>query len=453
MRVAVINQYSSAGGGSRFARALVTGLAQADPRSQFDFFADGAAIDRDGLADLFGEYANVRVVPLHSGNVVSADEATRIAAFERLRDRARNVGWVVQLYRWLRRVSGTSPGSQSLTLPPATLKALEAYDVVYLAWPYYIRPLELDVPVVATFHDFNFKHGFGNFTSQQFATVDRDWRDWLISPVQPVCSTNFIAGELDAYYPDHRNEPAVVYLSTFAVHDPAPADVADVAAKFGLPNDYVVCPTNTSPHKNLATLLRAMGRLKRAGSALPLVLTGFGTDDLNRLAQSEKGVRSTYQATLDLHEVRIAEGLELQRDVFALGFVSDREMDALIRGARALVAPSLYEAGSGPALDAWKLGTLVLSSDIPPVLEQMEFLGTRAYLFDANDSEAIADQVLAALGDSETAEIMVEQSRAAMEAYSWKEVGDAYLTVFEQARTSYASSAAAPQSAQNGVIR
>ena len=431
MRIAIINQYSSAGGGSRFARALVAGLAQAEPVSSFDLFADARAVHRDGLVDLFAVYPNVRILPLDGGAIVDVEQATGNSLVRAARDWAVQQGPILRAYRWakvniLRRPLATP----SLRLPPETLRVLDTYDVVYLAWPYSIEPFEVDVPVVATFHDFNFKHEFGNYSPELRENTERDMRGWLATSVQPVSSTQFIADELCHYYPDHVREPQVVFLSTFAVHDPSRAQVTSVQAKFSLPSGYLVCPSNTSPHKNLAGLLRALGKLKREGQRIPLVLTGFGTDDLNRLAAGNRELRALYQATFDLHDVRIEEGLKLGEDVFALGFVSDLEMDALIRGASAVIAPSRYEAGSGPALDAWKLGTLVISSNIPPVLEQMEYLHTCAYLFDPDDPAQMADVILAAVADDEAASAMVIESLEGMAAYTWVDVASGYLEVF-----------------------
>lgn len=434
MRVAIINQFSSAGGGSRFARALVMGLAQAEPASEFDFFADASAILRDGLIVLFAPHPNVRVIPMADGAVVDLAHATGGSPMKTAREWAIRQPSIVRAYRWLKfDVLGRPTSAPSMRLPAETIRVLDTYDVVYLAWPYFIRPVDVTVPVVATFHDFNFKHGFGNFSTEMLENVECDTHEWLSSNVQPVSSTQFIADELRTYYPNHVLEPKVVFLSMFAVHDPSPNEIAEVQSSLSIPTEYVLCPSNTAPHKNLIGLLRALGRLKREGAGVPLVLTGFGTDDLNRLAAGNRELLAMYQATFDLYDVMLEEGLELGVDVFALGFVTDLEMDALIRGARAVVAPSRYEAGSGPALDAWKLGTLVISSNIPPVLEQMEFLHTCAYLFDPEDSAEMAAVIQTALSDAGTAQTMIKESLAGMARYTWIDVAKAYLEVFRGA--------------------
>jgi len=435
MRIAVVNQFSSAGGGSRFARALVMGLAKADPSSHFDFFADARAVTRDGLVDLFAGNANVRIRPLEDGAMVDIAQATSVTPVQAVRAWALSQALIVRAYRWLKFDILRRPDIEpsSMRLPDATLRVLDGYDVVYLAWPYFIEPPAVTAPVVATFHDFNFKHGFGNFSESMLADAERDMLAWLESPVQPVSSTRFIADELRAFYPTHHREPAIVFLSSFAVHDPGPSEVRAVREKYGLPQDYVICPSNTSPHKNLVGLMRALGILKREGCGVATVLSGFGTDDLVRLAQGNSDLHAKFDAAFALHDARIEEKLVLGEDVFALGFVSDFDMDALIRGARAVVAPSRYEAGSGPALDAWKLGTLVVSSDIPPVLEQLAFLGTAAYLFNPDEPSDIARAVRLALSDSDAAGEMIEKSSAAMDAYTWVDVGRAYLAVLREA--------------------
>jgi glycosyltransferase involved in cell wall biosynthesis len=474
MRVAILNQYSSAGGGSRFARALVAALAERAPEAEFHLFADSRSVQRDGLIELLAPFPNTTIVPLDpDGHLISVEAMlaesvkaaeeppapveetpTKLSALARAREWALERESIVRVYRWLKfDVLGRTPEPEpeyveeafpTHSLAPETVEALSAYDLVYLAWPYFLEPFDPRVPVVATFHDFNFKHGFGNFTPGMLETVERELADWIeAKPTQPISSSPFIAEELMRFYPGYRHAPEVVFLSTFAIHDPSESQVAEVRERFNLPEKYLVCPTNTSPHKNLVALFRALGEMKRSGHLIPLVLTGFGTADLNRLAEGDLELQAAYDATFALHEARLEEGLVLGEDIHALGFVSDFEMDALICGAAAVIAPSKYEAGSGPALDAWKLGTLVISSDIAPVLEQIEYLRTKAFLFDPDNPSEIARTIDAGLSDEAAVRRMVEESREGMNRYSWDQVADGYLRVFETAIGR--SAAASPQ--------
>jgi glycosyltransferase involved in cell wall biosynthesis len=287
---------------------------------------------------------------------------------------------------------------------------------------------------VGTFHDFNYRHSFGNYTPETEVLLDEETREWLLGAVQPISSTHFIAEEIECFYPERTHAPEVVFLSSFALHDPSADDVDCALERLGVRRPYIVCPTNISPHKNLSGLLRACGILKRRGESRRLVVTGSGTGMLCSDKLDDPLYATRYGPIVDeLNAVVDTEGLVRGEDLIAPGYVSDADMDALIKGASLVVAPSRYEAGSGPALDAWKLGTPVAASSIPPVIEQLVTLHTEAIVFDESDPEAIAAALVEGLSGSDAVAGMVARSKAAIDAYGWADVAEGYLHVFELA--------------------
>lgn len=295
-------------------------------------------------------------------------------------------------------------------------------------------PPRVPAALVATFHDFNHRHRFGNYREADIALLDHEMVEWLEGRVQPICSTRFIARELDEYYPGRVNAPEVVFLPTFAIHDPSADEVGKVVGELNLPQGFVLCPTNISPHKNLASLLKAVGRMKRDGHPSQLVLTGSGTQCLGGDPSKDPLYASVFKEAIDgLNETLMEEDLVPGRDFWALGYVTDAQMDALVKGAAVVVAPSLYEAGSGPALDAWWLGTPVVSSALEPVVEQMEFLGTEALLFEPTDIHSMAQRITEALTDTDASAGRASRSQQAMKRYTWDDVAREYARVFRAA--------------------
>jgi glycosyltransferase involved in cell wall biosynthesis len=437
VRIAVVSQVNSPGGGARFLRALVPALAAHASVEQVTLFVDAAAAHRDGLHDIVATSPRCEIVGLDAAGspIAPAGPPAASGIRSRLRERLLRITFVVRAYRWLKRhVLGRELDRiERVRLPDETVAALDAYDVVYFAWPRSIVPPEVSGVLAATFHDFNHRHGFGNFHAGDVDLLEVELGEWLRGQVQPISSTCFIARELDACYPFRTNAPEVVRLSSFALTEPSERGVEAVRARFGLPRDYVVCPVNVSPHKNLALVLEAVGRLKEAGSPVALVVTGAGTDMLfvKSPGAAEGSVVGAYLAEL----ARLAERYDLRpgRDLWALGYVDDRAMDALISSATVVLAPSRYEAGSGPALDAWKLGTPVVSSALEPVEEQIDFLGTEAVLFDPEDADSLRRAMAAALADPEGMSAMAARSADAMARYTWTDVADGYVGVFERA--------------------
>jgi len=356
-----------------------------------------------------------------------------------LRAWARSQPVFVRIYRFLR--FGETRASEPPVSPLPRIRlsdqvqsALAEYDVVYFPWPRHVVPPKVPGALVATFHDFNHRHQFGNYLPEHLDEMDAEMVEWLGGKVQPIASTRFIAQELDAFYPMRTNAPRVVYLSTFATSSPSPSEVNAVVGHFCLPPSYLLCPTNISPHKNLVRLLRAVGDLRRRGVDTNLVLTGSGTQCIGVDPTPDPLYATNFRVHIDeANEVVRQEGLSAGTTLFPLGYVTDAQMDALVKGADLVVAPSMYEAGSGPALDAWQIGTPVVSSALPSVIEQIQFLGTEAVLFDPQTVADMVESLGQAAANPELMGEMALRSRAAMSGYTWDDVANGYLEVFRKA--------------------
>lgn len=129
---------------------------------------------------------------------------------------------------------------------------------------------------------------------------------------------------------------------------------------------YFVCVGTIEPRKNLIFLFNVWrGLVEKLGEAAPkLVLVGRrGWENENMVDILE---RST---AIGPHLVEVAD-------------LSDLGLSALLKGARALVAPSLVEGFSLPVAEALAMGTPVIASDIAV---HREIAGARALLVDPID--------------------------------------------------------------------
>jgi glycosyltransferase involved in cell wall biosynthesis len=148
--------------------------------------------------------------------------------------------------------------------------------------------------------------------------------------------------------------------------------------KYRIDGDFLLYPAQFWPHKNHVNLLKALDIIvRRLGLRLNLVFTG-----------SDKGNRQHVQE-------KILE-LELSDQVFDLGFVSRKELNALYEGALALVFPSFFGPDNIPPLEAFALQCPVLASRIAGAEEQ---LSGAALLFDPTNPADIADKILAIRSD------------------------------------------------------
>ncbi len=169
------------------------------------------------------------------------------------------------------------------------------------------------------------------------------------------------------------------------VADNPDADIVRaLASGFGLePGGYYLFYGALEPKKNVGRLVEAYAS---SGSKRPLVIAGgLGWqyhDDLRRI-EDERFVSLRRQAD---------GGFSIHRRVLRLPFLPPEQLTSLIQGARAVLFPSLYEGFGLPVVEAMRLGTPVLTSNISSL---PEVAGDAAVLVDPHDlghmSRAIAN--------------------------------------------------------------
>lgn len=413
--MAIVAQQASAGGGTRFLRPLVLALAETYADLDITLFVNAQSAEVFGAGSGFTN-RQVRVVPIDP--LVSAHPASELAGQP-----------TVTRQRTLFQATGLRDRRPPMLRAVSDLaRRVSRFDVVYLAWPFFLHPMEIDAPLVGTFHDFNFKHDFGTLGQEFIDLLEVQTGFWLERCEVAIVSAQFIAEEITRFYPEAAARVRVVRLLPLLAGDAERGEGAAVAERHGIVGPYVICPSNTAPHKNLARLLLAYREVRAAGGP-PLVFIGNGTEILRGLTETQR--QDPAAAALD--DALAASGLVLGVDVHALGYVSDADADALIAGASLLVAPSLYEAGSGPGLDAWALGTPVALSAIPPFLEHLGSLGVEAATFDPLDPQDMARAILGALAEPEATAAAAARSQEAIRRYTGAQLAEGYRAAFDAA--------------------
>jgi len=129
-----------------------------------------------------------------------------------------------------------------------------------------------------------------------------------------------------------------------------------IAAKYNLPEKFLINCNQFWKHKDHLTLLQAISQLKQEGIPIPLVCTG-PTDDY-RFRDYMKTVADTIR-TLGINDL-----------VHILGILPRQEQIQLIRKSSAMIQPSLFEGWSTVVEDAKALGKTILLSDISVHQEQ-----------------------------------------------------------------------------------
>ncbi|MFM2076183.1 MAG: hypothetical protein RJA49_73 [Actinomycetota bacterium] len=194
-----------------------------------------------------------------------------------------------------------------------------------------IIPCASDAPLVVTVHDLAFLHEPGHFTGHGVRVFNQSLDRIRRRAALVLCSStatmdDCVRAGLDA------DRLRLVPLGV-DVQPATAADVHDVRADYGLPDEYLLFVGTVEPRKNLRGLVAALEHLE---SPLPLVVVGAdGWGDT---------------------------GVHASTEVRFLGFVPAPRLAALYAGAAAFCYPSEREGYGLPVLEAMAQGTPVVTS-------------------------------------------------------------------------------------------
>jgi glycosyltransferase involved in cell wall biosynthesis len=184
----------------------------------------------------------------------------------------------------------------------------------------------------------------------------------------------------------------------------APADVG-----FSLPDRFLYYPANLWPHKNHERLLEALARA--ADRSIELVLSGnpYGRLDALMASASRLGVRDR---------------------VTHLGFVDHSVVPALMKRARGLIFPSLFEGFGQPPLEAMACGCAVAA---PARGALGEVCGGVALELDPLDVDSIAAAVDALAADEALVDDLRGRGPAHAEQFTWGRSAERHSRAYEHA--------------------
>lgn len=145
-----------------------------------------------------------------------------------------------------------------------------------------------------------------------------------------------------------------------------------VLAKHNLPERFLFYPAQSWYHKNHIRLIKALELIRQTHKVkIPLVLVGFPKESYERV-------------------MNLIEELNMNDQVFHLGYVPDVEIVALYKKSAALVFSSLFGPTNIPPLEAMVLGTPVLCSNLFSMPEQV---GDAGLLFDPFSIEDMREKI------------------------------------------------------------
>lgn len=429
-RLAVVEYLMSAGGVERVLRGLARAFLELPEARAWDItFLLSRYTSARQLAEwppeLTGPGLRVEWLGQHSAPSRALDPLAHLQGVAGIRA-SRIPGWAAATAA--RRV-GPEAWRAWLGDPAALIsQASRRFDLLYFPYPFQMPAPPMDAPVVTTPQDFNFKF-FLPERSIRRRLEERATRSWLARADRVLLTSHAVEAELRRFYPEHAAKARVVHLGLDLDRPaPAPEALAAVRRARGLPERFALVTGWVVPHKNQRVVVEAAARLRARGLALPLVFVGPNSAHLGD--GPAPGFRTPYVEAV--RGALRAAGLRLGQDYLALGYVSDAEVQVLLRLATVFVCPSTYEGFGLPGLEAMRARCPVILSAIPPFEEQARLLGGAIPTFDPARPEALADRLAEVLTDPGAATATAARLAGRVgEVYDWRRTARAYLAEFD----------------------
>ncbi len=405
-KIAFVDQKGNIGGGQRFASQLLHNFSKYHNNVNIDYFGNPSVIRKFGFNKL--KLRNVNIIEIESLKLrekgfMSIKNSEKI--FKQIQD------------KYLHSIKSLNPYFSG-NLKSELEKRLKNYDIVFFLWPYLIEPPNIKVKKIIILHDFMYKYyfgGFGSFNLRQINTQHKLMLKWTQNS-DIIITSNFMKDELFKFYPKiQKKKSHVIRLGPLTELKKRKLK-KNIIKKFKIKNKYILCPTVDKPHKNIYNLLKAYCELKKKYKEISLVFCGVGTELINgQILKNKIQINSS------------------KKEVYGLGYVSDYELNCLIKHAELTINQSFYDAGNGSGLDAWLIGCPVAMSNIPPYIEHINKIGVKAEIFDPGNYRSILKKIIKILKMKKNEkDKMISISKRNIKKINWKFVVKNYYNLIEK---------------------
>jgi glycosyltransferase involved in cell wall biosynthesis len=299
----------------------------------------------------------------------------------------------------------TNLGWMLVGLPWAARRA--AVDVVHA--PAYTAPFFAPAPVVLTVHDVSYERHPEWYPYRRDILRRAFYRRSALSAAHIITVSEFSAREIRAAYGLPASRITVIPHGI----DPGTIHSGDgVPLPPGVSEPFLLHVGDLHERRNLGVIVDALAAAR-------------GRDGLANLTLVLAGVDRGHAAVL-LARAQANGGGESVRVV---GPVSEAELGALYRRARALTYPSLYEGFGLPVLEAMAAGTPVLASR---AASMPEVLGDAGVLIEPQDVRAWTEAIVRVATDDAWRRNLAAAGEARAATFTWSRAAAQTLDVFRQ---------------------
>ncbi|MBU0707147.1 glycosyltransferase family 4 protein [Patescibacteria group bacterium] len=298
-----------------------------------------------------------------------------------------------------------------LTKKPYIDRLIGPIDLFFVPNINYIS-ISSSCPEVITFHDLSFE------LYPQFLSHKRRLWHHFIAPRKLAMRANKIIAvsqntrrDLIDLYDIPEDKIDVVYsgVETESIVNIKQSDINTVKSKYQLDKPYILTIGFLEPRKNISTLLPAFDEAKkRLPSSHQLIILGQP---------------AWCQAELETARKKLKFG----KDIRFIGYTSEQDKEALLKGAELFVYPSVYEGFGFPPIESIAAGTPVIASAASAL---PEVLRDSALFVQPYNTSELAQAIAQLIHQPELKEKLLKNRQDIINQFTWQKSAEETLNVF-----------------------
>lgn len=317
---------------------------------------------------------------------------------------------------WQYKVFGPKKLWTKIALPIKLFTQSDKLDLFYS--PSHYSPSLCPCPTVSTIHDLGYLQSQDQFTKKDLYQLINWTEKSLKKSSHIITVSNFSKNEIEKIY---KINPKKITIAYNGVSSPPKIDTKDQQKILSLYNlqskNYYLYLGTLKPNKNLPFLIKSFSEFIKKSKALKIQSSNV------LVIAGKKGWLFD-----EIFSCVKQEGIE--NNIVFTDFIDESQKWTLYQNAKALIMPSLYEGFGIPVIEAMKVNTPVISSNIIPLKEVLQ---NNAFYFNPTKEKELIDQLikfekLNSLGIKK----ITDKAKLRADFFSWQNTAKSVISVFEK---------------------